>query len=137
MDMDSLYFVSRYVTAGVIGGLIQISVDYLFVDVFNRWYMEGVVVGFLFALVVVFLLHKYWTFKESVSRNIPKQFVFYTAISLFSLLGNVYFMYLFTSVLGVWYIWSQVLTIGIVSGISFIFNTYVTFNMRRYSQDKV
>ncbi len=117
----------RYIVSGGLGGLIQLAVDYLFVDVLGRWYMEGVIVGFLTALIVVFLLHKYWTFKDYDLKGSVRQFGIYSTVSVCALFGNVFFMALFVSVLNIWYIWAQLATICIVSGASFFVNTFVTF----------
>jgi putative flippase GtrA len=127
VTIKTLYFLARYGISGLIGGGIQIFADYVYVDILNRWYMEGVVVGFLSALIVVFTLQKYWTFGDSSRVHAKRQFFWYTVISLWSLVANVACMYIFVSVYGLWHIFAQCVTIVIVAGTSLFFNICVTF----------
>lgn len=126
-SVHDLTFILRYGVSGVAGGLIQLLFDYIAVDILGRWYMEGVIVGFIVALMVTFTLQKYWTFRDNSREQSVRQFVFYTTISILSLIANAVLMRMFVEVLSFWYIWSQILTIIIVSGSSFLFHTFVTF----------
>ena len=122
--LSAIYFLMRYTVAGLVGACIQVTADFIFVDVLHRHYMEGVVVGFF---VTVFLLHKYWTFNERTSSHTKRQFGLYTFISLWSLLANVILMYMFVGMFGLWYVLAQVCTVVIVSGMSIAFNVLITF----------
>ena len=124
-----LYFLFRYMVAGIVGAFIQVTVDFIFVEFFKRHYMEGVIVGFVCALVVVFTLQKYWTFRDKESARIKRQFILYTGISIWSLIANIFFMYILVSTLHIWYVFGQIVTIVFVSGTSIIFNILVTFKL--------
>jgi len=128
--LSHLYFVIRYGIVGIIGGLTQLFFDYLFIEVFETWYMYGVVTGFLVALALTFTLHRYWTFQLYDSVDADRQFLLYTGTAVFSLVGNVSLMYYFVEVLLMWYVLAQIITICIVSGLSFLFNTFITFRAR-------
>lgn len=128
--VSQVYFIARYAVVGIVGGITQLFFDYLFIEVFNVWYMYGVVVGFLVALLITFTLHRHWTFRIPDSPDKQRQFMFYTGTAVFSLIGNVGLMYYFVEELLLWYVTAQIFTVGIVAGLSFLFNTFITFRYR-------
>lgn len=124
---NRIKFLMRYGVAGALGGLSQLGMVYLLVELFHLWYMIGVVLGFFVALAVSFTLQKYWTFREPSTEHAKRQFVWYTLIALGSLGGNIVLMYMFVERVGMWYLLAQAFTIAIVAGSGFLLNNYITF----------
>jgi putative flippase GtrA len=122
-------YLLRYGIAGVVGGVVQEGTLYVWVEIFGgeEYYLTGVVLGFLVALVIVFPLQKYWTFRDETTHRTKKQFVIYGAVALGSLFANILLMHLFVETLNIGIYVSQALTIMVVAGTSFLLNRYVTF----------
>ncbi len=120
-------FLLRYGISGVMGGVTQLVAVYVAVEIFHVWYMDGVVIGFIFALTVSFVLQKFWTFREPSKERAKGQFAWYSLVALGVLWGNIFFMHLFVERFGIWYLWAQALTIFIVALGSFLLNNFITF----------
>ena len=133
ISRQRLWFLLRYALSGGTGAIIQLLVDVLAVEVLGLHYQWGVVSGFLLALVVVFSLQKYWTFKEYTRKHIPRQFSLYTLTAVGSLIANSVFMHVFVEYVGFYYLLAHTLTIGIVAVGSFLVNNYVIFHGSRES----
>ncbi len=133
-------FLVRYGVVGVAGGLLQTLTLYLWVGVLGlqNHYLVGAVVGFCIALAVTFVLQKYWTFGHREHTRVHTEFITYTSIALASLGLNVVFQHLAKTLLeqrgfdffNVWYLVAQVVSIGILAGLSFMANYFFTFRTR-------
>ncbi|MSU74471.1 GtrA family protein [Candidatus Kaiserbacteria bacterium] len=132
-----LEFFIRYGVVGVLGGLLQIGVLFVWVSVleFKEHYLWGVVIGFSLAVVVTFILQKYWTFRDHTHHMAPQQLVLYSTFSVINLGLNALLLHLSKSILEdlgldffhVWYLVAQIVVISIVAVLSFLSNRYVTF----------
>ncbi len=130
-------FFIRYGISGVVGAFIQTSTLFVWVSLlgFKDQYLWGVVIGFSIAVVVSFVLQKYWTFRDYAHHMAPRQLAFYSVFSLVSLGLNASLLHLSKIILEglgfdffhVWYIGAQILIILIVAVISFLSNRYITF----------
>jgi putative flippase GtrA len=133
-------FLVRYGVVGLSGGLIQTGVLYVWVDVlhFEQQYLLGAITGFCAALAVTFTLQKYWTFQDYTHTEVRKQFVTYTLIALATLGLNILLLQVCKSVLEhfgvnffhIWYLVTQVVIIGILAGLSYLANYFITFRAR-------
>ena len=85
-----LYFLIRYGITGVAGGVIQIAFLYIWISFLGlqKSYLLGLVFGFIVALVVSFLLQKYWTFRDRATHKIPRQLLLYGTVALSGLALN-------------------------------------------------
>ncbi len=85
-----LYFLLRYGITGVAGGVIQIAFLYVWVSFLGlqNSYLVGLVFGFIIALVVSFLLQKYWTFQDKATHKIPRQLLLYGTVAVSGLALN-------------------------------------------------
>lgn len=127
----------RYSIAGLIGGALQTATLYVWIQFMHleAAYLWGATVGFCLALIVTFSLQKYWTFRDLSEGNIHHQFLIYTGIALLSLGLTILLLHTSKSIADsagvdffkIWYLVAQILTVGIVGGLSFIANYLVTF----------
>lgn len=131
---QKIRFLIRYGISGATGAFIQITTDMLAVDVFGAHYQVGVVVGFCIAVTVSFLLQKYWTFRDGGREHLEIQLISYVLIAIGSLVANVLLMYVFVEQFELFYLVAQILTIGIVVGLSFLLNNFITF---RHSTERI
>ncbi len=122
-----LFLVFKYGISGCVGAAIQLVTDYVFVEYLHLSYLLGTAVGFVIAVVVTFILQKYWTFGDSEHGRAPRQFFLYGLVAFGSLALNVVLMHFFVEWMSVWYMLAQMYTIVIVTGASFVCNNLLTF----------
>ncbi len=111
--------IARYIVAGVVGVAVNVGVLYGLTRFFGVWYLAASVVSFIISLLVSFALQKMWTFQDRGMELAGRQFLVYLAIALFNLGLNSLCMYFFTSILGIWYVMSQLLSSGLIAISSF------------------
>ncbi len=136
-----LFFLLRYGVSGVVGGAIQVFFLYLWVSVFGLQgsYLVGLVLGFIFALIVNFLLQKYWTFRDRAAHRIPHQLLLYSAVALSGLALNAVLLAgakKFLEIFGLsffhgWYLLAQGIIFVIVSFFNLTMNFLFTFKHAR------
>lgn len=117
----------RYLVAGGISAMVLIGGLYILHGLFDLWYVAASSLSFLVAVVVSFLLQKYWTFQDRVADVARRQFVYYLLIALINLAINAGLMYFFVDLCHVWYLLSQVLSAGIVAVWSFFVYKHLIF----------
>jgi len=120
--------VAKYGITGAVGGLIQVLFLYVFVDIFNFWYIYGVVFAYPIALIIVFSMQKFWTFQDYSMDVIHRQSLMYTIITFCALLLNILMMYILVDIVHVWHIAAQVIVVGVIGVSSFFMNKAFTFN---------
>jgi len=123
--------IKEFVKFGVVGGigtLINIAILYLLTEKVGVYYLISAIFSFLVAMSSNFILNKIWTFKENIKIGIGKKYLQFGLVSVSALLVNLFFLYIFTEVLGIYYIISQILAIGIALIINFIGNKVWTFS---------
>jgi putative flippase GtrA len=135
------FFLIRYGLSGLAGGLTQTVVLYVWVTVlgFTDTYLWGLVLGFMAALALSFMLQKFWAFRDRESKRSPQQFFSYTAVALSGLALNALLLALAKDLFdasgvdffGGWYVFVQLVIVGIVSLFNFCMNFLFTFRHAR------
>jgi len=118
----------KFVFVGGIGTLINIAILYFLTEKVGIYYMISAIFSFVIAMTSNFILNKIWTFKENIKLEIRKKYSQFGLVSVIALLVNLFFLYIFTEFLGVYYIISQILAIGIALIINFLGNKIWTFS---------
>jgi putative flippase GtrA len=136
-----IYLLTRYGVSGIIGALIQIVSLYVWVSLlgFEHTYLLGLVLGFILALIATFLLQKYWAFKDTESKSIPHQLLYYSLVAVSGLALNALLLagakLLLTSYsvdfFHGWYLMVQTLITGLVAVFNFSLNYWITFSKAR------
>jgi dolichol-phosphate mannosyltransferase len=118
----------KFCVVGGIGTLINISILYLLTEKIKVYYIISAIFSFVIAMSSNFLLNKIWTFKEGVKSGIRKKYFQFFLVSLSALFVNLLFLYFFTEILGIYYLISQILAIGLALIINFLGNKIWTFS---------
>lgn len=136
-----LFLLLRYGISGVVGALIQTTALYIWISVLGlqRTYLLGVVFGFVLALITVFMLQKYWAFRDRGPTRTSQQFISYTLIALIGLVLNTglfavaktLFQLFSLDFFHRWYLIVEILIIVLVSAFSFCMNFFFTFRPMR------
>jgi len=123
-----IYEFFKFAFVGGIGTLINILILYYLTEKVGVYYLFSAIISFIIAMTSNFFLNKIWTFKENVPSNIAKKYVQFSLVSLGALLINLFFLYFFTEIIGIYYLFSQILAIGIALIINFFGNKIWTFS---------
>lgn len=117
----------KFGTVGVSNTLVNLAVLYFLTSILGIYYLVSAVAAFLVANFNSFLLNKRWTFKEKIKHHFFSKYIKFLSVSLGSLVVNLAALYLFTSILGIYYLISQIIAIGISLIINFTGNKIWTF----------
>lgn len=118
----------KFALVGLIGTFVNIFILYILTEYFNIYYLISAFCAFFVAVTTNFIFNKIWTFREKIYERITKEYVNFFLVSFFALLVNIFFLYIFTEFLGIYYITSQIIAIGISLMINFIGNKIWTFH---------
>lgn len=117
----------KYLTAGGIGGLVHLSLLFLFTDIFSIHYLISTALALFIVFWLSFFMQKYWTFIEKSKERFWRQSVHYFAMHSIAFAGNIALMYLFVDIFGIWYMLSQVIVSLGISMVTFTVNKKVIF----------
>ena len=118
----------KFAIVGGIGTIVNISILYLLTEKIGVYYIFSAIISFIIAMTSNFILNKVWTFKENIKLKVGKKYLQFSLVSVVALSINLFFLYTFTEFLGIYYIISQVLAIGIALIANFLGNKIFTFS---------
>lgn len=116
----------RYLFIGGACAIADLIILYVLVEFFQIWYLVASIISFILVGFFGYLGQKYFTFKNDSKSHTRQLTIFFTVIGI-GLLLNSSCMFLFVSVLGIWYIFASVVTKFIVLAWNFTANKYITF----------
>jgi len=117
----------RFAFVGLAGTFINIIILYSLTENFKIYYIISAILAFIIAVTFNFIFNKIWTFNEKIYNKVAKKYASFFLVSSSALLVNIFFLYIFTEFLGIYYIISQIIAIGISLMINFIGNKIWTF----------
>ena len=119
----------RYLIAGGTGAFINLLSMYILTSILGIWYITSAIFAFMMSLLITFFIQKLWTFQDSLLElnHARRQAILYTIASTSFLVLNTLLLYTFVDFLGMWYLFAQFLSLGMVACGSFLFNKSVTF----------
>lgn len=120
----------RYLIAGFTGAGTQIGLLYVFTDIVGFWYIYSSLLAFIAAIMVSFTLQKFWTFADKEIKKVHHQFVRYLVVAILGIFINTICMYLLVDILGLWYIFAQIITGGVIAVFNFAMYKIFIFNRR-------
>ncbi len=118
----------KFALVGLIGTFLNIFFLYIFTEMFGIYYILSAVFAFVIALSNNYLWNKTFTFGEDASHEFFQKFAQFTGISLAALGINLIILYVLTDALGVYYLVSQFIAIGLVFTLNFLGNKIWTFS---------
>lgn len=131
----------RYGISGGTGAVIQTLLLYVWISILGltAYYIWGVVISFICAASVSFILQKFWTFagREHHHRT-QLQLMLYMIVgacglvlnTLLAFMSKELFEWLGLNYFHVWYLVTQIVIILIVAATNFTANYFVTFRKK-------
>ena len=123
----------RYLLAGGTAGVIHLLLLYLFTDILGIYYLFSTSLALFIVFWISFILQKYWAFGETSPHRFGRQAAYYFALHSMTFVSNGALMYLCVSVLGIWYIFSQVIVSLSIAVVTFFINKKYIFNQTKIS----
>lgn len=116
----------KYSIVGGVGTLIDILFLYFLVEVVGFGVFVATFCAFIIAATHNFFLNKFWTF-ENTSKHYRSQYIKFLLVSTVGLFLTMVSMYIFTTLIGLWYIFAKIITSGIIVLWNFFGNKLWTF----------
>lgn len=114
------YRLLRYLMSGTMAAASNLAVLFILVHFGRIYYLYASIAAFIASVAVSFTLQKFWTFQDMFIHDVQEQFVRYSAVVLANLALNTVLMYFFVEKAGLWYLFAQVLTTGIVAIVGYV-----------------
>lgn len=119
--------VLKFLISGGVVALTELTLLYIFTDIFGIWYLFSLVPAFLVAFCVSFSLQKFWTFQDRETHTVHVQIPSYLLVALANLALNAALLYLLVQFVGVWYLFAQVLINALIAVWSFLIYKFIIF----------
>ncbi|MBN2094143.1 MAG: GtrA family protein [Candidatus Zambryskibacteria bacterium] len=118
----------RYFLCGITSAGLNILVLYLLTDIVGIWYLYSSIMAFIISLIVSFTLQKFVVFKDMITAKLHYQFSKFTVALILGTITNTILIYVFTDLVGIWYIFSQILAGFFVMIQNFLLYKFFIFN---------
>lgn len=117
----------RYIIAGCVATGSNLVILFISVQYFQLWYLTGAIISFSLAVVISYLLQKFFVFKNYRKDNISTQFFRFFIYNIVMLGFNTLLMYFFVDIIHIWYLLSQALTAIIIAFMNYIYFNKIVF----------
>jgi putative flippase GtrA len=104
----------RFTFASVFAFSADFGTLFILTEYFKIYYLVSAGIAFLFGLLIKYLLSVIWVFEIRVVKNRFLEFLFFALIGLVGLGLNLFFIWIFTDILHVYYLLSKVFSTFIV-----------------------
>jgi putative flippase GtrA len=107
----------------------------LLTEYFNVNYLLSASIGFLFGLIVNYILSIKWVFNERAFENKSLEFFIFTLIGLIGLGINQFLIWLLTDVFLLYFMVSKIITASIVYFWNFFARKFLLFNKSQHNNE--
>jgi len=124
----------KYVAVGASGIVVNEFFLFFFTEIVNLFFVVSSIIAIELSIISNFLLNDYWTFRDRVtahSRKLHRGLKF-NLVSLAGMGINVSVLYVLTAVAGFYYLFSNLVGIGIAFFWNYTVNFYWTW--RKHGQ---
>ncbi len=123
----------RNALVGSFAFVLELGLMYLLTECAHVYYLWSSVFSSLCAGGINYLLSTIWVFNQSKVKNKPLEFILFTAIGGIGLLLNVFFLWILTDYIGLYYMFSKVIAMILVFTLIFFIRKYVLFTTKKTS----
>jgi putative flippase GtrA len=100
----------RYVVVGGIAFLFDFSFLFIFTNYFHIHYLISAAIAFLIGLFINYLLSIFWVFDKRTLDNRMVEFFIFAIIGLIGLGLNEGFLWIFTGLVGLYFMYSKLIS---------------------------
>lgn len=117
----------RYFLASAIALLVDVGSLFFFTSVVGIPYLYGGATAFILGLIVVYVLSVTWVFDHRSLRSPAMEFLLFSVVGVAGLFINELVLYLFTGVVGLYYLFSKAASVIVVFSWNFAARKYLLF----------
>ena len=110
----------RYFFVGGFAFLVDFGLLYFFSDICGIYYLISAILSFIISLIVNYILSTHWVFNQSQIDNKMMEFNIFALIGIVGLGFTEVLLYFFTDIVGLYYMFSKIITTAIVMFWNFI-----------------
>jgi putative flippase GtrA len=104
----------RYIFVGGVAFIVDFSSLFILTDFVGLHYLTSAALAFLLGLITNYILSINWVFNRRNYENIILEFGLFSLIGLIGLALNEIFIWFFTAELGIYYMFSKIITAIII-----------------------
>jgi putative flippase GtrA len=130
---EILIFVKYIIFAGI-ATIVDLGLLYLLTTYLVIHYLVSAIFSYFCGMITNYSLNKYLTFRNKNKRYIA-QFGIFAVVALIGLGLNELILYIFTEFFELWYVYSKIISIGIVMIWSFFGHKHLTFSLLEEDDD--
>ncbi len=120
------FILARYLVSGGTAASVDFSLLYILTEFFHVWYLLSSIVAVAVAIMVSFLLQKFWTFQSNTLDTVHIQLSLHSMLSFLNLGLNTFLLYFFVEYVHLWYIFAQFLGAGLLACMNyFVYRTWI------------
>lgn len=109
----------HFLIAGGCSTAVNLTVSFVLTSFFGVWYVASAIVAFIAAYAVGFILQKFWTFQNTAKKGRGAQLALHLTLQVCNLALEVGGMYLLVEYAKLWYFYSQIMVLALISIESF------------------
>ena len=115
----------KYFFVGCISYIIELIIYIGLTKGFDIWYFYSNIISSLLSLSISYFVNNYWTFeKKQIEIN---KLMSLLIIHFFNIIVSSIFIYIFTSLVGIFYVFSKILITGISCTWNYFFSKYIVY----------
>lgn len=118
----------RYIFVGGSAFLVDFSIFFILTKYFHIHYLLSAGIGFIFGLMVNYILSIKWIFYNRAVEKRLLEFLFFALIGIIGLGLNELFIWIFTDLLLIYFLLSKLITAFIVYFWNFFARKFLLFN---------
>ena len=120
----------RYTLVGGLAFVVDFGLLFFLTEYVCLHYLISATISFLAGLLVNYVISTQWIFRDSKIKNKKVEFILFGLIGVIGLILNNVLIYLFTDVVGLYYMLSKLVTAIIVYMWNFLGRRYFLFNAK-------
>ena len=117
----------KYIISGGSTAVVLFSLLYLLTDILGLWYIYSTIISFVIALIINFILQKFWTFRDNDLRKVKKQLAMFIFIGGINFVLNPFLLYILVERFYMWYILGEAIVVGSLAIVNFTVNKFIIF----------
>jgi dolichol-phosphate mannosyltransferase len=117
----------KFSIVGATGVIVNIGFLYFFTEYLKIFYIISAFIAIEISILSNFILNDNWTFKTNKNKPFIERLISYETICLLGVGIQICILYIFTDILGIYYLISNLLAIPITVSWNFIMNKYITW----------
>ncbi|MBN2771642.1 MAG: GtrA family protein [Spirochaetes bacterium] len=120
----------RYTFVGGLAFIVDFGTLFILTEYLNLYYLISAGIAFILGLITNYVLSINWVFSNRTMDSRSMEFFLFTVIGLIGLGLNELFLWMFTDLLSIYYLFSKIITAMVVYLWNFFARKYLLFNKK-------